>query len=87
MGHWNDENIPWLKFWTLLVTASAGVIINIYIQSFEATIELVCEIIGDNGKVPLDSILVILQHLVDMDRTIDRDDSDFFITELQKSKA
>ncbi|KAI9359619.1 hypothetical protein DFJ73DRAFT_621872 [Zopfochytrium polystomum] len=62
LGNWG-EKIPWLQFWTLLVASSTGTLL--------ATVDQVCEILGDNGRVPTRPVVEIIKFLVSRDPALD----------------
>ncbi|EGF84122.1 hypothetical protein BATDEDRAFT_34112 [Batrachochytrium dendrobatidis JAM81] len=63
LGGWTSDKIPWVKFWAFLCASAAG--------TLEATAELVCNLVGDNGKVPVALIQEVVVFLVEQDRAID----------------
>ncbi|KAJ3092516.1 Ropporin-1-like protein [Quaeritorhiza haematococci] len=62
VGEWTDR-VPWLKFWALLVASAAG--------SLHATIDLACQIVGDNGQASVSLVIEMLQFLVARDPEMD----------------
>ncbi|KAI8928678.1 hypothetical protein BC831DRAFT_447535 [Entophlyctis helioformis] len=63
LGGWSTDRVPWLKFWAFLCASAAGTLI--------ATVELVCEIIGDNGRISVPFIEEIFSFLAGQDRSVD----------------
>ncbi|KAJ3385766.1 Ropporin-1-like protein [Lobulomyces angularis] len=76
LGGWSDE-VPWLKFWALLVAAAAGTI--------HSTVEVVCEILGDNGSISATPFLEIFQFLTERDPEIPKSASQKILQNLKKN--
>ncbi|KAJ3095180.1 Ropporin-1-like protein [Phlyctochytrium planicorne] len=64
LGGWQGEKIPWVKFWGLLVASSAGTLI--------ATIETTGILLNDNGSIPTQPVLEVLNLLSERDSDIDK---------------
>ncbi|KAJ3052364.1 Ropporin-1-like protein [Rhizophlyctis rosea] len=62
IGAWPNEQIPWMKLWALLCAAASGTLV--------ATVETVCEILGDNGQVPVAPVSEVLSFLATVDQTV-----------------
>ncbi|KAJ3228675.1 Ropporin-1-like protein [Chytriomyces hyalinus] len=63
LGGWTGEKVPWLKFWALLVASASG--------TFVATIEMVVQLLSDNGNVPSAPVIEIIQYMAERDATQD----------------
>ncbi|KAI8801382.1 hypothetical protein BJ742DRAFT_779345 [Cladochytrium replicatum] len=64
LGNWKGgDRVPWLKFWALLVASSSG--------TLHATMESVSKILGDNGAVPANPVLDVLQFLGENDHDVE----------------
>ncbi|KAI8839111.1 hypothetical protein BJ741DRAFT_599984 [Chytriomyces cf. hyalinus JEL632] len=63
LGGWTGEKVPWLKFWALLVASASG--------TFVATVELVVQLLSDNGNVPSAPVIEIIQYMAERDATQD----------------
>ncbi|KAL2918240.1 hypothetical protein HK105_202167 [Polyrhizophydium stewartii] len=63
LGGWSADRVPWLKFWAFLCASAAGTLM--------ATVELVCELIGDNGRISVPIVQDIAVFLIEQDRTVD----------------
>ncbi|KAI9207443.1 uncharacterized protein BJ171DRAFT_492758 [Polychytrium aggregatum] len=81
VGGWQGDRIPWLKFWFLLVASASG--------TLPATIESICKLLANNGKIAANIITECFQFLADKDPDIDQtsvDDTFRAIQALQSGK-
>ncbi|KAJ3323208.1 Ropporin-1-like protein [Blyttiomyces sp. JEL0837] len=77
LGNWAGEKIPWLKFWALLVASASG--------TLAATIEQVCLLLGDDGKVTTSPLIEIIQFLTERDPNSDPAKTELMLKSLRES--
>lgn len=78
LGNWGGEKIPWMQFWFLLIAASAG--------SLNATIELACKILGDDGMVETAPIAELVKFLSSRDPTANPSKTEQIVSLLGKTR-
>ncbi|KAJ3161461.1 Ropporin-1-like protein [Geranomyces michiganensis] len=74
LGGWTGDKIPWLKCWALFVTSAVG--------SLSATIETIANLLGDNGRIRVEPVVLVLQYLAEQDKTIDKSQADSVVKTL-----
>ncbi|KAJ3032627.1 Ropporin-1-like protein, partial [Rhizophlyctis rosea] len=79
LGGWANDKIPWMKLWALLCAAASGTLI--------ATIETVCEILGDNGQIPVAPVTEVLQFLSTVDQTVNPGQVNVVVTTLSTHRT
>lgn len=63
VGGWQGDRIPWVKFWSLLVASLSG--------TLPATVEKICKILSDNGKILAEVAMDCVQFLADHDPDVE----------------
>ncbi|KAI8593415.1 hypothetical protein BDZ88DRAFT_404602 [Geranomyces variabilis] len=74
LGGWTGDKIPWLKCWALFVTSAVG--------NLAATIETIANLLGDNGRIRVEPIVLVLQYLSEQDKSIDKSQADSVVRQL-----